>query len=209
MRAFEYYMELGRWGYRISNGKTITSYDNPGSEVNAKSRGIKMTVEKCSNLEHFNRLFHVCQSANRKDDSFMSHWQDAVLGKDGLWKLVNVWVRGHELMLDYINEALYGEYIDALENDVDEEEYDCTNDETMPPYYARLECYGTSFPEIQLCFETFSDNGDKDSITHVNIFSDGFISLTEINGRQERRFDFQNESWEDASTPVRIVECNW
>lgn len=209
MRAFEYRMELNQRGYRISNGKTIISYDNPGSEANAKSRGIKMSIMSCDDFALFKKLASVCLSLDRKDNSFMSCWQKALFGEDNSWKLANVWVRNHELMLDYINEQLYDEYVSNSKNEIDAEEYDCMGDETMPPYYARLEFYGDVFPRMQLCFETFSDDGKKSSTTSVDILTDGSICLTEIDDRQERMFDFQNEDWVTANTPVRIVECSW
>lgn len=215
MTAFEYRLELDYWGYRISNGEGLVSYYNPDSDSNIKNPGIKMTVEKCDDLEKFYELFcDVHVGAASKDNSFLEHRDDILRGKDTSWKLVNVYIKSHRLTFGYLNTALYKQFdfYEAAERSKAKleysEDFSCWNRELFPSYYSQIEWCGYNFPETDLRFETFTSEGAKTNDIYVYICSNGHISLTEIGGNKERQFDFQNEMWKTEVTPVRVVECS-
>lgn len=216
MRAYEHFLTMSYKGYCISNGETLASYKNPTSEANAKNPGIKMTIEKDSDVEEFvsrcNVYFQSDDESGKVHGNFIECWRDVLLGRETSWKLANVRFRNYEMRLYYINEKLYDEYgeIWGYHDDPGEDEF--SDGDLLPPYYAWVDfCVDEekNSPKMKLRFETVSSLNGKNDVTHVCISADGSIIATEVDDNWERQYIFQNESASNIETPVRVIECSW
>lgn len=160
-----------------------TEYLSPLEEGDAKEPGIKITVERCTNLKKFYSGFEylVCDKEN---PSFQGHYEQVLHDESNAWKIGAVKIGHRFLYMDFFNEELYHAYYAGV---MDE---DNVHDEKMP-YYHESVIY--QFPSdekehfsVKLRFAIEHSDNSAPEVILVSFSNSGPTTITEIGDNKRR-----------------------
>lgn len=185
-------------GYVISN-EILCS--DPSREGDMHNSGIKMTVEKCNDLELLLRCFTYVITGDEENPHFSQCYKQALYDENTSWKLTAVRLDHRFMWMIFQNRELYDRYYDDTES-------------SNRPYYQECVCFemlGDKKIQAQLKFEIEHAGSSEPETTIVSFSYCGPTVITEVYKSRKRSLFLpgqaiilDNEKYQQL---VHITEC--
>ena len=163
--------------YVISNE---TLCKEPSREGDAHNPGIRMTIEKCDDLEELLKCFSYVKTGDGENPHFLQHYKRALCGKDTPWKLTAVRLDHRFMWMIFQNQELYEKHCDNDNADME--------DADLPDYQ---ECINFELSDgrkirAEFTFEIKHPGIGEPETTIVSFSCSGPTVITEVSANRQR-----------------------